>query len=59
VPATHRCDIGAKRCGYLVEFFTTARKDVDEGALSDEALHGGEADAAGAAGDNGYLVLQS
>jgi hypothetical protein len=57
--ALHRAGIGPE-VGYRgVERFLPAAEDEDEGALFDEALCRGEADAGSATGDHGGLSIQS
>jgi hypothetical protein len=51
-------DIPSDRRLGLIELGLTSPVDVDIGALLDEAFGRRQADAAAAAGDDGYLVLQ-
>ena len=57
--ALHRAGIGPEVGHSGVERFLPAAEDEDEGALLDEALCRGAADAGSAAGDDGGLSIQS
>jgi hypothetical protein len=57
--ALHRAGIGPEVGHSGVERFLPAAEDEDEGALLDEALCRGAADAGSATGDHGGLVFQS
>ena len=57
--ALHRASIGPEIGHSGVERFLPAAEDEDEGALLDETLCCGAADASSAAGDHGGLSLQS
>jgi hypothetical protein len=57
--ALHRAGVGPKLGHSRVECFLSAAEDEDEGALVDEALCCGAADAGGAAGDHSGLSIQS
>jgi len=57
--ALHRAGIGPEFDHSGVERFLPAAKEEDEGALVDEALRRGEADAGSTTGDHGGLSIQS
>jgi hypothetical protein len=57
--ALHRAGVGPEVGRSGVERFLPAAEDEDEGALLDEALRRGAADASSAAGDHGGLSTQS
>src|SRR6202041_679791 len=57
--ALHRAGIGPEVGHSGVELFLPAAEDEDEGALLDETLCRGAADAGSATGDHGGLSLQS
>jgi len=53
----HGADVRSQRRDGGVERSLAAAEDVDEGALFNEAFGGGQADAGGAAGDDGGLPV--
>jgi len=57
--ALHRASMGPEVSHSGVERFLPAAEDEDEGALLDEALCCGAADAGSATGDHGGLSIQS
>jgi hypothetical protein len=57
--ALHRAGVGPEVGHSGVELFLPAAEDEDEGALLDEALCRGEADASSSTGDHGGLSIQS